>query len=143
MIFYRFLAHDFVNILFPLVLCFAEFVDAFTQRAEEFWYFLCSEEKEDDKKDKYDFPAAEVSDEGKVMCWSDHSVCNIVLRDTLGNFFVRSLVRKKKRVFRVRVVLMLPVWACLQSFGQLRRTHAVGGFGLDVASSARPWPRSV
>ena len=112
MIFDRFLVHDVGNVLFPFVFGFPEFIDPFAQGTEEFGYFLRSKEQEDDQKDKYDFSAAKVSDEGKSMCWSGHISKSIVGMSVLGNFFVQTVEQKKKRLPIAPVVSRLPVWAC-------------------------------
>ena len=67
MIFQWFLTHDFVDVVFPFVFGFAEFVDPFAQGAKQFGDFLGTEKKKDDKKNQNHFSAAEVSKEGKSM----------------------------------------------------------------------------
>jgi Sec-independent protein translocase protein TatA len=50
MIFQGFLAHDVIDVLFPFVFGFAEFVDSFAQGAKQFGNFLGTEKKKNDKK---------------------------------------------------------------------------------------------
>ena len=67
MIFQRFLAHDVIDVLFPFVFGFSEFVDSFAKGAKEFGNFLGTEKKKNDKKNKNHFSAAEVSKESKSV----------------------------------------------------------------------------
>ena len=60
-----FLAHDFINVLFPLGLRFAEFLYAFAQRTKQLRYLLGSEEQKYDEEYEDDFPAAKVTNEGE------------------------------------------------------------------------------
>ena len=64
-VFQGFLVHHVIYVLFPFVLGFTEFIDTFSERAKKLRYFLGSEKKEYDQKDKNDFSTAKVSDEGK------------------------------------------------------------------------------
>ena len=64
-VFKRFVIHYSLNVLFPFVFGFAEFINAFSERAKKFGYFLGSKKKEHDQKDQYDFSTAKVSNEGE------------------------------------------------------------------------------